>query len=217
LCLDSASDAYAGIQLFYVLDRLRENLQPVPPRPHHHEKGLPIRIAEPSPSEQTSEPAELSAGASPQVEAAESKLAKVTKAQLHEAAASATTKVPSARAQRQANKPAARDSRISAAETSMQAYYKAPKKKAISVGPSSLRAYYIWHANTDLQPEAVAKLLRDPPLKTNTVVTYILDAIVAEKLPYDKSRLNQEVLCLLQPKALGLPKYRSLAQDHQAL
>jgi hypothetical protein len=212
----SASDAYAGIQLFYVLDRLRGNLQPVPPRPHHHEKGLPIRIAKPPPSEEASEPAEPPAGALSDTEPAKSKPAEVTKAQLHEATASATTKVPPARARRPTTKPAAKDSRIVAAETSIQAYYNAPRKKAISVGSSSLRAYYIWHANADLQPEAVAKLLRDPPLKTNTVITYILDAIVAEKLPYDKSRLNQEVLCLLQPKALGLPKYRSFAQDYQA-
>lgn len=39
---DSASDAYAGLQLFYVLDERRKGLDPQPELPHHAELGLPI-------------------------------------------------------------------------------------------------------------------------------------------------------------------------------
>ena len=39
-----------------------------------------------------------------------------------------------------------------------------------------------------------AALLRDPPLQTVTVVSYILDTIVSENMPYDKIRLKEEVI-----------------------
>ncbi|KAH6686303.1 ribonuclease H-like domain-containing protein [Plectosphaerella plurivora] len=43
----SASDAYAGLQLYHVLDEMRQAMKPTPPRPHHLELNLPIRLAEP--------------------------------------------------------------------------------------------------------------------------------------------------------------------------
>ncbi|KAG6163322.1 hypothetical protein E4U51_005780 [Claviceps purpurea] len=47
--LYSASDAYAGIQLFHVLEEKRKNLDPCPDRPHHAELDLPIPRAQPAP------------------------------------------------------------------------------------------------------------------------------------------------------------------------
>lgn len=43
--IDSAGDAYAAIQLYHVLDEKRQELRPVPPRPHHAELKLPIPVA----------------------------------------------------------------------------------------------------------------------------------------------------------------------------
>lgn len=42
-------------------------------------------------------------------------------------------------------------------------------------------------------PEAAA-LLRDPPLLNATVATYVLDALRAEKLPFEKERLAALIL-----------------------
>jgi len=69
----------------------------------------------------------------------------------------------------------------------------------------------LWHANHDLDPPALARLLRDPPLQTATVVCYILDAIRLGKLPYQKGRLRTEVLGLV-PKQLLHLRYRSLVK-----
>ena len=64
---------------------------------------------------------------------------------------------------------APRDERVIVAEVKAQ-NHKASKGRASLVGLSALRAYYIWHNNTDLKPADVAKMLREPPLQTNTVV-----------------------------------------------
>ncbi|ORY71189.1 ribonuclease H-like domain-containing protein [Pseudomassariella vexata] len=42
----SASDAYAGVQLYAALERERKQLDPCPPRPHHLERELPIRLTD---------------------------------------------------------------------------------------------------------------------------------------------------------------------------
>jgi hypothetical protein len=53
----------------------------------------------------------------------------------------------------------------------------------------------------------VAALLRDPPLQTTTVVSYILDAIRLGKLPFEKGRLREEVLGLLGEEVLSGGRY----------
>ncbi|KEY69889.1 hypothetical protein S7711_06444 [Stachybotrys chartarum IBT 7711] len=189
----SASDAYAGIQLYHVLEAERLKLNPTPPRPHHYELGLPIRIAEPVVEAE----ADMTDAMVPEDE---------LQAIIAEADIAGTPKTP---------QPPERDARITAAELEMKSY-RSSKQKIISASPSSLRAYYIWHANDNLDPGSIAKLLRTPPLKTNTVVTYILDAIVSEKLPYNKKRVGQELLSTLQPRTMSSSKYQFLVQDCQS-
>lgn len=75
---------------------------------------------------------------------------------------------------------------------------------------SPLRAYYLWHSNADLDAEDVAGLLRDPPLATKTVVGYIIKAIRAERLPYDRERMLKGVLEKLPESELRSPRYRIL-------
>ncbi|MCJ1357329.1 MAG: hypothetical protein MMC33_007325 [Icmadophila ericetorum] len=41
----AASDSYAGLKLFHVLEVKRKSLSPIPPRPEHAELNLPIRTA----------------------------------------------------------------------------------------------------------------------------------------------------------------------------
>jgi hypothetical protein len=80
-----------------------------------------------------------------------------------------------------------------------------------SAAPSALRSYFIWTDNDDMDPASIAKLLRNPPLQTNTVICYILDSILIEKLPYPKARLKTEVLSQLHAK-LASGKYQRIVQ-----
>lgn len=113
------------------------------------------------------------------------------------------------------SEPAARatattkDARIVEAE-SWLADYRAARKPRAAAAAASLRAYRIWHHNADLDPEAIARLLRNPPLQVSTVVNYILEAIRLEKLPYDAPRLQSEVLGLFPKQALP-SRYKPLA------
>jgi hypothetical protein len=91
--------------------------------------------------------------------------------------------------------------------------YREAKKKSISVGPAALRAYYIWRSNDDLTPGDISKLLRDPPLQTNTVITYILNSVTSEKLSFDKARMKNELLAILAPAARDSPKYQALVKE----
>ncbi|KND93412.1 Werner syndrome ATP-dependent helicase [Tolypocladium ophioglossoides CBS 100239] len=194
---DSASDAYAGIQLYHVLEAKRMEIKPVPPRPHHAELGLSIPIPEPEP--ETSEVSDEGASTELDTPAKPTQTPKKAKA-------AATPKA--AKSPRPA--PKSRDARVTTAELQTKEY-RAAKQTPVSASPAALRAYYIWHANEDLAPESVAKLLRDPPLQINTVVSYILDAITAEKMPYGKARLKAEVIPHLHPNLVS-GRYRYLAR-----
>ncbi|KAK9437105.1 Ribonuclease H-like protein [Metarhizium brunneum] len=190
--LYAASDAYAGIQLYHVLDSKRKRLNPCPPRPHHAELGLPIPVVE-SESKPEEEAGHLSDGSF-------SSFGSELEAEL--------LALPLIAA-----KPPVRDARILVAEKKAAEYRKS-KTSGVSAPLTSLRAYFVWHSNLDLNPEAVAQLLRDPPLKTNTVVSYILEAIVSEKMTYDKGRLKSEVLPLLDQRAMKVgSRYGALVRS----
>lgn len=80
-----------------------------------------------------------------------------------------------------------------------------PKNRA---APSNLRAYFIWHDHPSKSIEDIAAMLRDPPLQTNTVVNYVLEAVRMEKLPFEKERLK-EVLGRL-PKEVVQGRFKTL-------
>lgn len=60
---------------------------------------------------------------------------------------------------------------------------------------SQLRACALWHEQQH-GILAVAKILRDPPLKESTVAAYVLDALRSEGLPLNEARLVEVVECL---------------------
>lgn len=105
-----------------------------------------------------------------------------------------------------------RDPRVVAAEQKADEYRKS-KKTPVSAQPAALRTYYMWHTNSDLNIKDIAAVLRDPPLKTNTVVSYILNAIVVEKMPYDKVRLKGEVFPLLDQRVKVGSRYGALVRN----
>ena len=101
---------------------------------------------------------------------------------------------------------------MTVADMQMQEY-RSSKSGSVSIGPSALRAYYIWHSNEDLKPDDIAELLREPPLHTNTVVSYILDAVSGENMPYCKTRMKEELLSTLSATAMKLAKYQTLIKS----
>lgn len=209
----SASDAYAGVQVFAMLNHQRQKLDPIPDIPFHAELDLPIPyppvLNSPSLEVQpedgvsayegslftevdddvrsftvndtTTESGEIDASAPPAPERKKTSLATKT----------TTTPV------RGPVDPT--DPRILAAEAWILEYKSKQQEHGIKSLNAKLRAYSLWHANEDLNPEAIGKMLRIQPL---TAVSYILDAVMQAKLPYDKVRMKAEVMSLLHPSTM---------------
>lgn len=204
--LDSASDAYAGVHLYHVMDYERRRLNPCPPLPEHYEKRLPIKVAEPQAPPETDAKVEADVSKAD----APSEATKVSGAGVPPLPDNkpALSSKPKTTPQPSRPQPTI-DPRVVAANLQMGRWRsgKDDKRTKRVAHSSAVRSYFIWHENADLTPGSVAKLLRDPPLKTNTVVTYILDAIAYEGFPYSKERLKNEVLPLVAPDAV---KYQAL-------
>ncbi|PTB42084.1 hypothetical protein M441DRAFT_137215 [Trichoderma asperellum CBS 433.97] len=227
----SASDAYAGLQLYYVLEEKRKMLVPCPPRPHHAELRLPISL--PDPPEEAKEKVDedatfvadpnntnaISEPKTPRPRVPRPRVPK-PKASSTEAASTEATSpeapTPSkARSKRSLPKPIpvdTRDARVIAAEVQMKEY-RAAKTTELNTPAPCLRAYYIWHQNEDLCPGDIAALLRDPPLLTSTVAHYVLDAIKAENMPYPVLRLQKEVIPHIDLSKPYWHKHASLVQE----
>ena len=93
--------------------------------------------------------------------------------------------------------PPPKDPRLLEAETRLQDYKDLHRDgTALRCAPAALKAYFLWRTNADLPPGEVAKVLREPPLQTATVVMYILTAVRAERLGFDRARMRREVLSL---------------------
>lgn len=177
---DSASDAYAGIQLYHVLDSRRQKMDPCPDRPYHLETGRPI----PLPDLPASSDSDISL----------SDDSRKTHWRLKTASPNIDIQ----------------DSRITAADELAIGYRSNQDNGNVKTPRAALRSYYMWYHNLDLQPTAMAAMLRSPPLKTTTVTSYILDSIIAENLPYDSHRLREEVMAELDIEVAQGPKYATL-------
>ena len=208
-------------------------MDPCPPRPFFAELNLPIRLAEgvtePSTDEgsETVEPEPEADGdamaplPTPLVAAVQESLEPETETRNwphdpetggvkttpeRQPVSSPSTPTPNPKAP---GTPKAREERVAVAESWVAEY--CASKKTVVAPTRSIRAYRIWYENETLDPEGVAKLLREPPLKTNTVVSYILEAIRCENLPFEKSRLRNEILSSLSKEALE-GRYHDLAE-----
>ncbi|PTB67997.1 ribonuclease H-like protein [Trichoderma citrinoviride] len=226
----SASDAYAGLQLYYVLEEKRKAIVPCPPRPHHAELRLPIPLPEPPVVEaqaegdamttdpSTTTPRDAAAPTSrrrPYKPRAPRRRAASLKASTSDVAASETAATGDAATEPSAAKPPfvdTRDARIIEAEVRMREY-RSSKGTKLETTAVRLRAYYIWHRNEDLCPADIAALLRDPPLLTTTVASYVVDAIQAEKLPYPAIRLHKEVMSYIDLTKPYMYKYSTLVRE----
>ena len=207
----AASDSYAGLQLYDVMEGKRKALVPTPPRPEHAELNLPIRLAngqtvatydeseevtnENPTNDNGSQPIDIeemardflniaiedSEGTQPPVKLSKSRKSK-----------SCSDKPPDI---------------IAAEEWIQQWRATLPSDYKTKATPAYLRAYFLWH-HSDKEVLEAASILRDPPLQASTVSNYILEAVRIEKLPFDSYRLP-EVLAHLPP-GLAKGKYQSL-------
>lgn len=222
----AASDAYAAVQLFAMLNHKREQLNPAPALPFHAELDKPIPLppdVDSSSSEEADTEEQVAAEAELEEEDSGGSLAELQReviqllreARKHVAdvdgegsegqldTSSISTKVAKrkAAAVRQPRPPPKnssppKDPRIIAAEAWL-AEYKEGLDGQLTATPSILKAYHVWHANVDLDANDVAQLLRDPPLQASSVASYILTSLKSEQLPFDKVRLETGVLSYL--------------------
>ncbi|PHH81470.1 hypothetical protein CDD82_701 [Ophiocordyceps australis] len=239
----AASDAYAGVQLYHVLEYKRLTLSPCPRRPHHAELGLPIldskisksktpllpaeRLvmqldgmvltgsdvesladARPSPSVQPPGIVETRSDIDPMADARPSPPSVQPPGIV--VTGSDIDSVADARPSPPSEQPP-QDPRVVTAEEHVHAY-RCSRRFETRAGPRQLTAYFLWHLNTEVNPETIGDLLRNPPLKRSTVNSYILDAILLEKMPFDKKRVRTELLALLPPGVRFGSKYGGLAR-----
>ncbi|KAF1358118.1 ribonuclease H-like protein, partial [Lizonia empirigonia] len=72
-----------------------------------------------------------------------------------------------------------------------------------------LRAYHMWR-DQQLSLSEIARHLRDPPLSEATVGSYVLQAVVLERMEYDVEAVRGVLMGL--PEALRRGKWRTLAE-----
>ena len=68
--------------------------------------------------------------------------------------------------------------------------YKASHPDKIQLSPANLRAYHLWYHQHFAVPQIIY-ILRDPPLKTRTVLDYICEAVYRGRLPADPESFAQ--------------------------
>ncbi|KAI9792050.1 MAG: hypothetical protein M1816_003032 [Peltula sp. TS41687] len=194
----AASDAYAALHLYDVLERKRVALKPIPPRPAHAELNLPIRLAEgvsispvkevsterleiiepPSPAKVLIQPSDLT------VTTSESKLGPT-----HPYV-------------------------ILAGAWASQYRSEVKPPRVVRASSPHLRAYALWHLHQQ-EISDIAMMLRDPPLAETTVASYVFAAVQLQKLPHDIDRLraiHDSLPILLQAKYKGMLGYSPIAE-----
>jgi hypothetical protein len=77
-----------------------------------------------------------------------------------------------------------------------------------------LRAYHMWYYQK-LSIDRMTQILRDPPLSSNTVASYILQAITLERLEYEKESLRD--VLMVMPSGVRKGRWRALAEEVDAL
>jgi hypothetical protein len=223
---DAASDPYAALQIYSVLEEHRLSLKPTPPRPYFAELGLPIRLAEgvgmetdseeDDSEEPVSEDPKNAAQFSDDILTAASESVEVEEPCETSAEIASKTSKSAAPATKAVFRVYS-DERIVQGD-SWQLRYR-NTHPICQCGPAALRAYQVWYANEDLSPPDIAKLLRDPPLQTRTVASYILEAVNFERLPYSIKRLREEVVVHVSEDIIARKYWginRAIMADKQA-
>lgn len=203
--LYAASDSYAGFQLYHTLELKRLALDPVPPRPYHAELNEAIRIAD-----GVEIPADRD---DPVVTPADAILIQRTRkngkkvAKLQDSDESVSDEdgdaeyVPASAPPHSFFTSASSD-RYSAINQNTDRITRSRDKlklgdvshlplKPSQIDKRSQATYFLWlkHPKKDL--EHLGKELRSPPVAPRAVAKMIIEAIKANKLPYEKRRLRE--------------------------
>ncbi|KAI9674480.1 MAG: hypothetical protein M1817_001818 [Caeruleum heppii] len=217
----AASDAYAAVHLYDVLEAKRKALSPTPPRPAFAELGLPIRLTDgglidtseeevEAVEEGMDESSEMSSEGSSQASDSDEEglVAAINTLDISE------SPCPTHSAKSPSTPSLAANPLVGLASDWASSYRTTNPTPSFSntprASPSHLRAYYLWHHHS-LPIDTVAQTLRDPPLQINTVVSYVLEAVRLERVDYKRERLR-EVLARLPDGGMGVGRYRRLAR-----
>lgn len=196
----AASDAYAGFRLFHELDRVREAMNPMPPRPAYHELYQPIILGNGEVAGETGKKRkatlkniEIAGEASTLTAEEEEALKDEEEEAQEEAGAEEVEDVNADDELEDQNTETATVVKYEAADEWLARYESSlsPEKKGKAL-PTSIRAYALWHIQ-GLELEQVAEAMRQPPLALSTVASYVLEIIKSENQPYDAARVEEAV------------------------
>lgn len=184
----AASDSYAGLRLYDVMEGKRKTLEPAPPRPAHAELNLPIVLANGKTVATYDEPDELK-DENPTEDGSAHPADLEEMARDFQDIELEDSEIKPSTTSNSAARGSKRSLEITAAESWVIDWrsQRPPGYKARAM-PSQLRAYAVWN-ELGKEVSEVAGILRDPPLQVTTVARYILEAIRLEKLPFQEHRL----------------------------
>ena len=190
----AASDAYAGFQLFHMLEYKRKALHPTPPRPAHAELNLPIRLADglsATRPEETIEVIEDSINTSDEnsIISVEELTNNFKKIVFQDSARDSTPKASAISSSKEKSTTLPPSPEITLANNWID-HFKASANTRNVAKPAELRAYALWHEQ-ELDIPRIASLLRDPPLQNATVTNYIGRALQSTSLPYRMDRIKE--------------------------
>ena len=204
----AASDSYAALKLYDVLEDKRRGLDPVPPRPKHAELNLPIRLANGQTVATYDEPDRVLDITTTDTNDSSASIEEMARNFLNIALEDGERKSPDPQRMSRSPGTMSKPPEVVQAEQWLKNWRAdLPEGYKPRATPAFLRAYSLWyHQAKDVQ--GTAELLREPPLQASTVANYILEAVRIEKLPFEKDRLR-DVLKYL-PGEVAKARYQSL-------
>ncbi|KAH0541917.1 hypothetical protein FGG08_003637 [Glutinoglossum americanum] len=198
----AASDSYAGLRLYDILEGKRKALRPTPPRPSPAELNLPIILPGRLVIQTYEDPIEDECiDNNTVVEGASYKNTTMDiKASPEQGGSSTACKIP-------VEIPEKPSQVLAAEQWAAEWRDSLPRSQIPRTTKPYLRAYALWH-HSGMSVEDVANVLRDPPLQSSTVTNYILESIRLEKLPYDEIRIKDVLKHI--PESIAKIRYRSI-------
>ncbi|KAK0665578.1 putative Werner syndrome ATP-dependent helicase [Cercophora samala] len=190
----AASDAYAGVQIYAMLNHQRLQLDPCPPLPHHAELKREIELPDHTVLPPSTEADEIEM--TPAEAAATTTTTTTTTPPKKPKEPSSSTNPPKKQPRAASSSTPKKEKHPLVVEADLwvsQYYVSHPppegSNKTNTVMPADLRAYYLWNQNPDQSVKDICAWLRDPPVQEDTVLSYIFRAIKLGGVPYDKERM----------------------------
>ncbi len=211
--------------LYDALEYKRKQLKPLPPRPHHAELNLPIRLATgaviPTADETVEEiEPEAAATVASSSHPASALEAAAENIQIEEDEPNESIAKPTPKSKTKPTESKPRTAPVPKTQEVIDAEAWAVAHRSAKPAPSTsgnspatasfstLRVYALWHFNPELSITEIAAMLRDPPLQKSTICNYILEAVRLEKLQFEKERLKNILKTI--PDSRNMWRYKGL-------